>query len=400
MKENRITMDRRICFIGAEITPSDDSSFVGGHVNTVVALSKGLSKLGWKIHIVTTPSRFLKNADFKFPWAEFHLIKPRGSYSSLEYSVDFFIKAVRVMENIGRYEKFDLIHCHSGYFGAAILPAVAKKKLSIPALFSLYCPVRLLPKSVPGAKYAVRFLSEGLDKIIAVTNNVKKSLLNCGVKNNKIELVPLCFDDEIFNHRLLNDNLDKTDSTFKTILFVGNVNRTKGIDIFLKAARLVLQKYPNIKFMVTLHEPYEVIQNVKTLASHLLGTAVEIKGVVKNMAKLMASVDIVVVPFRSTEGISDIPLVILEAMAIGKPVIATGVGGVTEVIRDRENGLLVKTDDVQDLTNAMITLLVNSELRNEIGKNAILSANRFRSTNVSKMLNTLYLEIIGNEATK
>jgi glycosyltransferase involved in cell wall biosynthesis len=131
-----------------------------------------------------------------------------------------------------------------------------------------------------------------------------------------------------------------------------------------------------------------------------LGTAVEIKGVVKNMAKLMASVDIVVVPFRSTEGISDIPLVVLEAMAIGKPVIATGVGGVTEVIRDRENGLLVKTDDVQDLTNAMITLLVNSELRNEIGKNAILSANRFRSTNVSKMLNTLYLEIIGNEATK
>ncbi|NHV60329.1 MAG: glycosyltransferase family 4 protein [Candidatus Verstraetearchaeota archaeon] len=391
-------MKHKVCFIGTEITPSDDSSFVGGHVNTAVALSKGLSKLGWKIHIVTTPSRFLKNANFKFPWAEFHLIKPKGSYSSLEYSVDFFIKAIKLMENINWYENFDLIHCHSGYFGAAILPAVAKKKLSIPALFSLYCPVKLLPKSVPGAKYAIRFLSEGLDKIIAVTNNVKKSLLNYGVRNNKIELIPLCFDDEIFNHSFLSDNLDKTDYTFsKTILFVGNVDKAKGIDIFLKAARLVLQKYPNVKFMITLHEPYKVIQNVKTFASHLLGTAVEIKGVVRNMAKLMASVDIVVVPFRSTEGISDIPLVVLEAMAIGKPVIATRVGGVTEVIRDRENGLLVKTNDVPDLANAIITLLEDPGFINGISKNAILSAKCFQSTEVSKKLNALYLKIIDNK---
>jgi len=390
-------MNHRVCFIGAEITPSDDSSFVGGHVNTAVALSKGLSKLGWKIHIVTTPSRFLKNANFKFPWAEFHLIKPKGSYSSLEYNINFLVGAVRAIENINRCEELDLIHGHSGYFSTAIIPAVAKKKLSIPALFSLYCPARLFPNPVLGDKYGVKLLSESLTRIIAVTNNVKKSLLSCGVKSNKIELIPLCFDDEVFNNRSLSDNSSKPDSSFKTILFVGNADRTKGIDIFLKAAKLVLQKYPNVRFMITLHESYEVIQNIRALASRLLGSAVGIEGVVRNMAKLMASVDIVVVPFRSTEGISDIPLVVLEAMAIGKPVIATRVGGVTEVIRNRENGLLVKTDDVHDLANAIITLLADPGFINGISKNAILSAKCFQSTEVSKKLNALYLKIIDNK---
>jgi glycosyltransferase involved in cell wall biosynthesis len=390
-------MNHRVCFIGAEITPSDDSSFVGGHVNTAVALSKGLSKLGWKIHIVTTPSRFLKNENFKFPWAEFHLIKPKGSYSSLEYNINFLVGAVRAIENINRCEELDLIHGHSGYFSTAIIPAVAKKKLSIPALFSLYCPARLFPNPVLGDKYGVKLLSESLTRIIAVTNNVKKSLLSCGVKSNKIELIPLCFDDEVFNNRSLSDNLSKPDSSFKTILFVGNADRTKGIDIFLKAAKLVLQNYPNVRFMITLHESYEVIQNIRALASRLLGSAVRTEGVVRNMAKLMASVDIVVVPFRSTEGISDIPLVVLEAMAIGKPVIATRVGGVTEVIRDRENGLLVKTNDVPDLANAIITLLEDPGFINEISKNAILSAKCFQSTEVSKKLNALYLKIIDNK---
>jgi len=390
-------MKHKVCFIGTEITPSNDSSFVGGHVNTVVALSKGLSKLGWKIHIVTTPSRFLKNANFKFPWAEFHLIKPKGSYSSLEYNINFLIGAVRAIENINRCEELDLIHGHSGYFSTAIIPAIAKKKLSIPALFSLYCPARLFPSPVLGDKYGIKLLSESLTRIIAVTTNVKKSLLSCGVKSNKIELIPLCFDDEVFNNRSLSDDSSEPDSLFRKILFVGNADRTKGIDIFLKAAKLILQKYPNVRFIITLHEPYEVIQNIRALASRLLGSAVRIEGVVRNMAKLMASVDIIVVPFRSTEGISDIPLVILEAMAIGKPVIATEVGGVTEVIRDRENGLLVKPDDVHDLANAIITLLADPGVMNGISKNAILSAKCFQSTEVSRKLNALYLKIIDNK---
>jgi len=81
-------MKRRICFVGAEITPSEGSTFVGGHVNTVVRLCKGLSDLGWKVHIVTTPSRFLRGVKFNFPWAKMHLIKADGRHNSIKYGTD------------------------------------------------------------------------------------------------------------------------------------------------------------------------------------------------------------------------------------------------------------------------------------------------------------------------
>lgn len=388
-------MSRKICFIGTEITPSEGSVFVGGHVNTVVTLCKGLSKLGWKIHIVTTPSRFLKETIFEFPWAEFHLIKPTGSYSSLQYGIDFVIKAIKLVENISRHEEFDLIHAHAGYFSIAIIPAIAKKKLSTPAIFSLYCPAKMFPSMLPGDKYGIKFLSESLDKIVAVSNNVKNSLLRCGVNSNKVDLIPICFDEETFNPCIYSNNhKNDTGSLPKTILFIGNADRTKGIDIFVKAAKLVLQKCPDVKFIITLHESYEVIQRVKNSASLLLGSTVEVKGVVRKMAMLMASADIIVVPFRSTEGISDIPLVVLEAMGIGKPVVVTKVGGVIEVIHDGKNGLLVEPDNIEQLANAIINLLSNPELGNEIGKNATLSVRRFQGMEVSNQLSNLYAKII------
>jgi len=388
-------MNRKICFVGTEITPSEGSTFVGGHVNTVVMLCKGLSELGWKVHIVTTPSRFLRQTEFEFPWAEFHLIKPKGSYSSMVYSIDFFVKAVRTIERLNRCEKFELVHAHSGYFSVAIIPFIAKKRLFIPAVFSLYCPAKLLPKTLPLDKYCVKFLSAGLDRIVAVSNNVKKSLLKFGVNGTEIEVIPPCFDNEIFNLSVLGKtSLSKSDLPSKTVLFVGNVDKTKGLDVFLKAAKLVLQQYPEAKFVVTLHEKRGVINNVRSFASKMLGSAVEVKGVVSNMAGLMGSVDVLAVPFRSTEGISDIPLVVLEAMAIGKPVVASNVGGIIEVMKDGRNGLLVKPDNVDALAKAVISLLHDSELKTRISREAIESVKHFYYRNVSKRLSDLYAQVI------
>src|SRR3990172_6809576 len=100
-------MNHRICFVGTEITPSEGSTFVGGHVNTVVSLCKGLADLGWEIHIVTTPSRFLKKAAFSFPWAKFHLIYASDRYNSLSYDLDYLMKAVRTIKTLSSEYSFD-----------------------------------------------------------------------------------------------------------------------------------------------------------------------------------------------------------------------------------------------------------------------------------------------------
>ena len=380
------------------MTPSEGSTFVGGHVNTVVGLCKGLSELGWDIHIVTTASRFLKGPMPDFPWAKFHLIHPIGKYNSLTYVADFLVKAVRTIGVLSSKHSLDLVHAHSGYFGPAIIPALAKRSVDIPAFFSLYCPASLLPSKLPVDGFGIRVISLGLDKVIAVTANVKESLKKCGISAGKIEVLPSCYDEDAYCNFAHDSSIcqkeSEEDSKAKRILFVGNMDKTKGLDIFLAAARLVLRTNPKTEFIITLHEPYERLQSAKDLASRSLGSSAKVFGVVSNMARLMSSVDVVVAPFRSTEGISDVPIVVLEAMALGKPVVASNLEGVKEVIQHGQNGIIADLTNPGDLVNAITSLLDNPTLSQEIGSQAILGAKRFSSSEISRRLSDLYLEVM------
>jgi glycosyltransferase involved in cell wall biosynthesis len=111
------------------------------------------------------------------------------------------------------------------------------------------------------------------------------------------------------------------------------------------------------------------------------------------MAQLVSSADVVVASFRSTEGISDIPIIVLEAMALGKPVVASNLKGVREAIQNGKNGLIVDLS-VGKFANAIRNLLDNPALSEEIGKQAILGAKRFSYSEVSKQLSDLYLRVM------
>ncbi len=271
-------MNRKVCFVGSEITPSQGSTFAGGHVNTVVGLCKGLHSLGWEVHIVTTPSRFLKGKIPDFPWAKFHLVHPFGAYNSLSYNADFLFKAVQTVCALSTKNHVDLIHAHSGYFGPAIIPAVVKKRVGLPAIFSLYCPASLLPKNLPLDAIGIRAISIRLDRIIAVTSNVKTSLTNCGVADKKISVIHSCYDENCYSIKSPENKseVSQEKGAVQRVLFVGNVEKTKGLDIFLSSAKIVLQFKPRVKFIITLHEPSESIKNARILATNALGSSVEV----------------------------------------------------------------------------------------------------------------------------
>ena len=82
-----------------------------------------------------------------------------------------------------------------------------------------------------------------------------------------------------------------------------------------------------------------------------------------NVADILRSADVVVQPSRA-EGL---PLAVLEAMACGKPVVATPVGGVAEAIVDGETGVLVNPDDAEAVATAVIKLLRDSNFAGRLG---------------------------------
>ena len=103
----------------------------------------------------------------------------------------------------------------------------------------------------------------------------------------------------------------------------------------------------------------------------------------------MANSDIFVLPSLS-EGF---PLVILEAMASGLPIIATKVGGLPSIIHENENGFIIETKNPEQIAEKTIMLLDNKKLRNHISKNNKLKSEFYDWTFIVDQLEDIYLKI-------
>jgi len=157
----------------------------------------------------------------------------------------------------------------------------------------------------------------------------------------------------------------------KLLLYVGLISRMKGISDLVRAFAKVVEEEPDVVLALAGREEEPYASEVKALVKEIeLEGSVRFLGPVPNedVVHLMRACDLFVLASRS-EGV---PRAILEAMACGKPVVATRVAGVREAVRDGETGYTVKVGDVDGLAEAALRLLRDEELRGRLGKNARL----------------------------
>jgi len=168
--------------------------------------------------------------------------------------------------------------------------------------------------------------------------------------------------------RRVRHELGLTDDVF-AFLAVGNVNPEKGYEDLLDAARLLGMK-PTRPFTVLVaggtsnHEHWQALET--RLTDLGLRDTVRFLGLREDVEALYSAADAFVLSSRK-EGL---PMVLLEAMSAGLPVIATAVGGVPSVVRPRENGLLVPAGDPAALADAMAEMMQDAALRANLGLQA------------------------------
>lgn len=149
------------------------------------------------------------------------------------------------------------------------------------------------------------------------------------------------------------------------ILYTGRLSWNKGLVDLIRSAKHIIQKYPDISFVITGRGPIE--HYLRELVTKMrLDNNFSFLGFIdmKHLIKTYQNASIFIFP-SYYEGL---PTSILEAMACGVPVIATGVGGIPEVISDGENGFIVPIKDPKAITNSVIKLLENQKLRIKMGK--------------------------------
>jgi len=152
-----------------------------------------------------------------------------------------------------------------------------------------------------------------------------------------------------------------------TIGCVATVSRTKGTDVFLRAARLALEQRPELRFE---HVGARDLHRDDGLDSELAGLLQDIRpeGALSMLgarpaADVLPTWDVLVCASRSEA----FPLATLEAMAVGLPVVATTVGGLPEQIDHLETGILVRPDDPEAIATWLVRLHDDAELRGRLG---------------------------------
>lgn len=240
--------------------------------------------------------------------------------------------------------------------------------------------------------FAEWLMSHFVNKIVGVSEHTSNNLIKYEkISPKKIITIPNGIDGLKYNIKIDREKKKKELGITRDGPIIGlgvRLIKSKGITYLLKAMPELIKTFPDITLVIAGMGDYE--NQLKKEANEI--------GVDKNtlfigprldMPELLKLFDLYVLPSLS-EGL---PMVLLEAMAAGCPIIATKVGGIELAITDGENGLLIEPRNSQLLTKNIITLLNDNKLRASIIKNGYrIFKEKFSAQIMMERYEKLYLE--------
>ncbi|RIL04734.1 hypothetical protein DCC79_16495 [bacterium] len=238
------------------------------------------------------------------------------------------------------------------------------------------------------------FLLRLADRVVTVSRDQCHMLLRRGVDRRRIALIPTVIDSGAFAARMGDAAASRSalglPGDAAVITLIGRLTPQKGVEDLLDAARLVCDARPEARFLIAGHGPLR--EDLEARAAGLgLNGAVRFLGYCADIPPLLAASDIVVLPSRA-EGL---PLVLLEALAAGRPVVASRVGGIPDVVRDNETGLLVPPNAPDRVADGLLDLLAHPDRAQAMGlAGRSLVRRQFSPEHAARRLAAIYRTVL------
>lgn len=209
-----------------------------------------------------------------------------------------------------------------------------------------------------------RLCMRGFDRVVVLSDPIAAILRHSGIRAEKVETIFNGVDIERFRtaHPTFRHEVASGDESL--VGFVGRFVPNKGGEILLHAAQKVLRVRPETKFVLVGDGP---CRKEWELLTDSLGIRNQVRfaGVRQDMPGVYASLELLVLPSLCEA----MPMCVLEAMAAGKPVIATRVGAVPNLVVPDDTGLLVDPGDIDGLAVALVQILNDPERAHRLGEN-------------------------------
>lgn len=211
-------------------------------------------------------------------------------------------------------------------------------------------------------------------RILAVSNITKEYLVKSGLQSSKVDVIFNGVNSERFESKNISKTIRnelKIENGVKLIGCIGRIVPQKGQKSFLLAIPGVIQKYPETFFLIIgdvfLKEMGYKAELLKIIEENNIKDHIKFTGFRMDVEDVIKSLDIVVFPSVAPESFG---LSILEAMYLEKPVVASNIGGVCELIKDGMTGMLIEFNHPEQITDRIIYLLSHKEKLAQIGQKA------------------------------
>jgi glycosyltransferase involved in cell wall biosynthesis len=350
---------------------------IGGAESQVVMLAKELKKLGLLPLVVSSGG--VKVAQLEQESIR-HINAPID-----KKDIFSIVSSVRILRKVILEQHVSLIHCH------AVIPtligrmAATGKGIPIVSTGHGWAKVRL--------PLIVSILRVVADHQIVISKSMLGDFIKLGFPTERVSLIYNGLNPSNFEARF-NRCLRQELGANSNQVLIGMVSRIsekfKGHLVLINAFNELIKEFPNVRLAIigdgSLRTKIE--DKVQALG---LRDYIHFTGNRQDISHIYAALDIVVLP-SLREGF---PVVLLEAMAAGKPIVATNVNGIPEAVVDGKTGILVSPNDVVSLINGIRELLLNKEKAAEMGRmGRIVVKEKFTSVEMAQKVKNLYIQLI------
>jgi glycosyltransferase involved in cell wall biosynthesis len=287
----------------------------------------------------------------------------------------FLISQMVALRSLVHKQRIHVVNSHwmimQGLVGAAM-----RRGWQVPHVMTIHAAELFALVRMPGGRALARFIVRNSDAIFVVSSYNRKVLSELVGREVKVTVLPMGIDVASFPPSF--PRMDET--TRPCLLCLGRFVEKKGMEYLIRAMAIVGHKLPTCQLVLAGGGPLE--GSFRSLVMRLsLQETVQFLGPIPHaeVPRLMAQATLVVVPsivdsHGETEGM---PVVLLEAMASGKPVIGTTVAGIPDIIQDGHNGFLIHPKDPDDLADKILRALSDPGRLETLGRNARRTAERY-----------------------
>ena len=277
----------------------------------------------------------------------------------------FDLSSIGKIAGLAKSGSYDLLHAHTPR--AALIASLVSRRLDLPWVYHVHSPAardstRYLTNRINDWVESISLI--GCQKLITVSKSLRREMLGRGWSRRQVEAIA----NGVAEQPSIDAESRRGNSTWR-LGIVALFRPRKGIEVLLRALAKLPPGSPCVQLdVIGGFETPEYEAQVHSLVEDLkLRDSVRFLGFTKDVTGSMRTLDGLVLPSLFGEGM---PMVVLEALAVGVPVIATRVEGTPEVVRDGREGVLAEPQDAESLSQAISKFISDRQAWCEMSRNA------------------------------